>query len=249
MSQTPDTYGKTVCSFLRRATSWEKADIQAELDAHVSDHTAALLEAGYAPDHAQRLAEEAMGDPAEVGKALDQEFSRGWLIVSRLALAALTLFLLWAVFYLLLSADSVFVSLQARIDPLHSSHHDQTYAEETLYPLDLSFSFPNGDVLSLYALHLAPDGDTYTLRLHTVTYNKNPLRAPYYGVHSSFTFSLDSPPGEPLSFSGGGSGSNGNMYRHIDLSPLEEGAVLTVHVDSLDAEAEIPLPWEEVAQP
>lgn len=248
MSQDPNSYGKTVAATLRRATALERAEIQAELDAHVSDHTEALVEAGYPLDRAQRLAEEAMGDPQEVAYALDKEFSRGWLVVSRLALVALILLLLWQVPYLLSSAENLFVTSKAQTDPIHSPHHERTYASEPLYPLDVSFSFPNGDVATFYALNLIPDsgGDTYTVHLYLVCYNKNPLRTPYYNSFYLFTFRSSLGEIRPIS---GGSGVSSATYSRIKLPPLELGDTLTVGVALLDAEAEIPLPWEEVTAP
>lgn len=47
MPYTSDPYTKTVCACLRYATAKEKAAVQAELEAHIEDHTEALLAAGY----------------------------------------------------------------------------------------------------------------------------------------------------------------------------------------------------------
>ena len=82
MPYTSDPYTKTVCACLRYATAKEKAAVQAELEAHIEDHTEALLAAGYNAGHAQRLAVEAMGDPQDVGQALNEAFPRRWWVLS-----------------------------------------------------------------------------------------------------------------------------------------------------------------------
>ena len=101
---------------------------------------------------------------------------------------------------------------------------------------------------TFYALNLIPDsgGDTYTVHLYLVCYNKNPLRTPYY--NSFYLFTFRSPLGE-IRPTGGGFGVNKATYGRIDLPTLELGDTLTVGVALLDAEAEIPLPWEEVTAP
>ena len=45
-----------------------------ELECHLQDHAEALEAAGHPPEQAQARALAAMGDPQEVGSALDREF-------------------------------------------------------------------------------------------------------------------------------------------------------------------------------
>lgn len=68
-----------------RATKKEKESIRTELENHLLDHQEALTEKGVASEEARRKAEEAMGDPAEVGQALNAQLSPFWLVMERSA--------------------------------------------------------------------------------------------------------------------------------------------------------------------
>ena len=65
-----DTFCAQVCSAIR----WKPARklAQAELTAHLEDHAQALAAKGLAPDLAAERAVAAMGDPYELGHALDK---------------------------------------------------------------------------------------------------------------------------------------------------------------------------------
>ena len=84
-------YCQAVVRCLRHATAKERRAVGWELECHLQDHAEALEAAGYLPEQAQAHALEAMGDPQEVGSALDREFPLGWLILSRGALALVIL--------------------------------------------------------------------------------------------------------------------------------------------------------------
>ncbi|MBO5034116.1 MAG: hypothetical protein J6C43_00725 [Oscillospiraceae bacterium] len=72
-----------VLECLSRATRKEKEAVRAELEAHMEDHRDALIERGMDPMAAMNKAEEAMGDPEKVGKALNAQFSTFWLWAKR----------------------------------------------------------------------------------------------------------------------------------------------------------------------
>lgn len=84
-----------VLDCLSRATDREKEAIRRELEAHLEDHREALVEAGMEPEAAMDKAEEAMGNPEEVGKALNAQLSTFWLWAKRVTqgVVALLLFL------------------------------------------------------------------------------------------------------------------------------------------------------------
>ena len=111
MSPVPEkfqAYGEAVCAFLSHATRREKAAVRQELMDHLTDHTQALLDAGCPPEAAETRALAAMGEAQEVGQALNQAFPRRWLVLSRLALAALGLLLTLALFSYVLPLGSTF---------------------------------------------------------------------------------------------------------------------------------------------
>ncbi len=65
-----------VCAKVRFTPAREK--IAEELQAHIEDRAAMLTEHGVAPESAAARAVAAMGDPAEIGAALDREHSPFW---------------------------------------------------------------------------------------------------------------------------------------------------------------------------
>ena len=87
-----DTFCAQVCSAIR----WEPARrmARAELTAHLEDHAEALAAKGLAPDLAAEHAVAAMGDPYELGRALDRAHPPTLPRLSRVAALAGALLLL-----------------------------------------------------------------------------------------------------------------------------------------------------------
>ena len=80
------TYIDTVLSALRHVTGDERAAIRAELEGHMEDHMEGLLELGYEPELAEERTLAAMGDPQEVGRELNKQYTGwGWVLLSRMA--------------------------------------------------------------------------------------------------------------------------------------------------------------------
>lgn len=85
---------------LSRATYDERQALRRELAGHMEDRTEALIQGGCGREEAVARAVEAMGDPAEIGAALNEQFSSFWLWMGRLgilltALLCLRAFALW----------------------------------------------------------------------------------------------------------------------------------------------------------
>lgn len=87
-------YSDRVLVCLSRATKKEKESIRRELEANIEDHQEALMETGMRASEAWDKAEAAMGDPEEVGKALNAQFSTFWLWAKRVIQVALCLMLI-----------------------------------------------------------------------------------------------------------------------------------------------------------
>ena len=253
------SYCQAVVRCLRHATAKERQNVRWELECHLQDHAEALEAAGHPPEQAQAHALAAMGDPQEVGSALDREFPLGWLILSR---GALVLVLIGAVLLALLLPQQLYGcvnSLIARGDLLHSNTHfrDIDPTIETAAPLDVTFTLPNGDVIDLYGVtliqkktgkYLVPkEPDGYIAGVYAVCYNKNPFRDPYYGLET--LDGLDNS-GTPYQAGSGGEKSSPNAdYGCLEFSTLAPGDTLTIRcrAPGYTAQQTIPLPWQEVS--
>ena len=89
-------YTDRVLSSLRRVTEKEREAIRSELDGHIEDHMEALRELGYDEELAEERAIAAMGEPDEVGRELNRQYTGwGWVLVSRAAVV-LTVVLLFS---------------------------------------------------------------------------------------------------------------------------------------------------------
>ncbi len=81
-------YTDTVLSALRRVTEDERRAIRSEIDGHMEDHICALLDLGYDESLAEERTMALMGDPAEVGRELNRQYTGwGWVLLSRAAVA------------------------------------------------------------------------------------------------------------------------------------------------------------------
>ena len=242
-------YTHAVCRYVNHATGKEKAAIRKELTDHMEDHAQALLDGGFPEDHAYRVAVESMGDPETVGKALNKEYPLHWLILSRLflGLAICGVLLVCTVF-----PWGFFDSLMARTAPMYSSHHDTGIPLEDLTPTDCRMTLPNGDVIYVYATNIRTvEGEEgYLVDIYTATYNKNPLRDPYY-TSNQLNYSPkigEHHPGAGNDPLGKFTGAN---YRHHVGKDVPVGSDLEARFDRYGETVTmtIPLNWEEVDAP
>lgn len=243
------TYTQQVTSHLRHATRQEKVDLQAELEAHLEDHTQALLAAGWAQEQAQHHALAAMGDPKAIGSALNQAYPFRWLALSRAALVLILLFALVLLPNLPIWFLCCWNSLTARWDALHSPNHvrQSNTQVEDMIPLDTTLCLPNGDILSLFAVLLVPQADgTYEAQISGTAYHRNPFRTPYY---SRLEYAING--GVPTESRKAFSSSAGAFYWSDSVRGLEPGDTLRVQTVSpgLHVSAQVPLPWKAVSGP
>ena len=249
------SYVQAVCACLRHATPKEKDAVAQELQDHLADHADALVEAGWDPEQAQAHALEAMGEAQEVGQALDREFPLRWLVLSRMALAALILSVAVALPFLFPAVAGAAGSLQARWDPSSyaAAHFDDL---PHFVPLDVQWEVSDGTVLSLYGVGvrgLSQKG-YYSADLYTVLYHKNPFRSSPQLLGELWVTTQGTeedlfvpfPTGLPLS---GTTHQNYNAtYSVIEASGDFAGQDITLHYQYLDTSfaLDISLPWEEV---
>ena len=152
------TYIDTVLSALCHVTGDERAAIRAELEGHMEDHMEGLLELGYEPELAEERTLAAMGDPQEVGRELNKQYTGwGWVLLSRVAVLLTVVLCLQALLGGLGQLGVVADSIMARIYPDEPSAYSYPAATERL---DIRLPVGN-DVLRVYRISVRqPDGDT-----------------------------------------------------------------------------------------
>ena len=116
---TRDEYIQEVSASLKRLTRREREAIRAELDGHMEDHMEALRELGYDEPLAEARTLAAMGDPAEVGRELNQQYPFRWLVIGRTAMIVTLLFALLVALPAWDKAGDAVNSLWCRFYPLH----------------------------------------------------------------------------------------------------------------------------------
>ena len=227
-------YSEAVLSVLRRVTPRERAAIRAEIDAHIEDHMEGLLELGYDEALAEERALSSMGDPEEVGRALDRQYPLFWLLVSRGAAALLALTACAVLLSPIVTLSHVWDNLWARTAPM--SHMAEAYRPQVTQELDLRANV-GSDVLYIYATGRLGQ----RVCVHSVRYDRNPLR-----YVSNWDVSFEDCRGEPLRKSGGSSYSAAVSY-YDDKFDLPYGdPYLTAVVERFGERTEIrvPLVWE-----
>ena len=88
-------YTHRVVSVMGHITAAEREAIRAEIENHIEDRMEPLLSLqGVDEAEAERRSIAAMGDPEEIGRALQKQYSRFWLWVDRILLAIIVFVLL-----------------------------------------------------------------------------------------------------------------------------------------------------------
>lgn len=90
-------YLNAVEAELIRLTRGERENVRRELAAHLEDHAETLRAIGCTEDEADERAADAMGDPAETGRAIAQLYRPFWLWVERIAAVIIVFMAIWLV--------------------------------------------------------------------------------------------------------------------------------------------------------
>lgn len=236
-------YTDAVLTALRHVTDRERLAIQAELDAHIEDHMAALRELDYPPELAEERALAAMGDPTEVGRELNACYqSWFWVILGRAAAVVTAVLCILALLHVGL-LGMVAESISARIYPDEDSCFAKPTATERL---DIRIPVGN-DVLHVYRISVGQD-DTLGEQVAEVmfcTYDRIP------GGIVSHQFAraiLENPRGEQA-VSGSGRGNWRVEYRSILVPVQKEDPSVTLCYEAFGEQVrlELPLPGREAA--
>ena len=229
-------YTDRVLSVMRRITAAEEEAIRAELDAHMEDHLEALLELGYEPELAEQRTMERMGDPEEVGRELDKQYPRFWLIAERVLKVLVCVLALVLVFDALTLYD-VWGSLQARMEPYEYAGKHQL--EHMNMQLDIRREI-GSDILHIYGSGTNPDGEIHVLYYW---YDQDLL-----GYVTGENVELVDCRGEQV-LGGGGWSRSSRLSSHDRRGTVQHGdPYVTVVVVRFDEryEIQVPLKWEEV---
>lgn len=248
-------YGEAVCRQVRHATRRERAGIQKELGDHLTDHTEALMAAGYDQQTAQALALDSMGAPEQVGKELDRAYPLRWLVLARgllvLALVCLVPLMAYGTNMVHTFADW----WDAKYNPLGTYQSAMSLAsagEEPLVltPLDQTAELPGGNILHFYGVGTAPvpgDASRSTVYLCAVCYHRTPFLPGAYPPE--LTFACDGVPA-PAAWRSV-SNSSAACYLTYPVTVPQGAQVLTVSYDHYGTSFRqtISLPQEEVTPP
>ncbi|MGM9606041.1 MAG: permease prefix domain 1-containing protein [Oscillospiraceae bacterium] len=171
-----------VCRHLTRSTKREIAQVKWELAAHLQDHAEVLVEYGLSPEEAERRAVAEMGDPAEIGKALNKSFSVFWMVCKWVFIALFCLLLLHCV-----KSTSVFDNLSqnllarlpSQVDFAQITSENFSLELGPVQCLDVKLESENMvmrlDQLAVGKIVGYPKGEAYCICLSTTVYSKNPF--------------------------------------------------------------------------
>ena len=109
-------YGQVLRS-MHRLTRREEEAVRQELEGHLEDHICALLELGYDEALAEERTVAAMGDPTEIGRAMDRQYPPFWLAAKRVVMALTLMAVLLVGMPLCQTLDNTADNLRARFCP------------------------------------------------------------------------------------------------------------------------------------
>jgi hypothetical protein len=231
-----EEYTERVLAAMHRVTIRERDAICAELDGHIEDRIEALLELGYEPELAEERVMARMGDPEEVGRELDKQYPRFWLI-AEWVLKTLVCVLALVLVFDTLTMYSVWDSLQARMEPYEYAGKHQL--EHMNMPLDIRREI-GSDILHIYGSGTNPNGEIHVLYYW---YDQDLL-----GYVTGENVELVDCRGEQV-LGGGGWSRSSRLSSCDSRGTVQNGdPYVTVVVVRFDEryEIQVPLKWEEV---
>ena len=237
-------YTEQVLSSLRRVTQRERESIRAELDGHMEDHMEALRELGYGEQEAEARTLAAMGDPAEVGRELNRQYTGwGFVLLGRAAVALTVVLCIQALLYLGI-LGMVFDSISARIYPNEPSAYTAVAATERV---DIRIPVGN-DILRVYRISVGQADDApgmWEAEVQLCAYDRIPG-----GIVSGRLMGqtwLETPEGRRDPPKGSGRGNWRVEYSscYVHLSPGDTYVVLRCEAFGEQVRLELPLPEQE----
>lgn len=201
-----DAFCSAVTRALRDATAGERAAVGRELREHLEDHAAALIEGGMGSEEAASAAVDAMGDPGEIGRALNRAYPRRWRVLYRLS----ALFAGLLVCALLLPMTlGVIQRGDHIIENLSARQENFGLQQEGRHPLNVKAQ-ARGQVFRVYAVSYELRDDAPAAELFVVNYAALPWDSCAASLYQPFTF-YDAQ-GEALPWAPGGGMGSGRAY-------------------------------------
>lgn len=235
-------YIQAVLSALHHVTGDERAAIQAELDGHIEDHMEGLLELGYSPELAEERTLAAMGDPQEVGRELNKQYTGwGFVLLSRAAVLLTVVLCIQAVLGLGILGN-LWDSVWARVAPLEPEEISAAVTQR------LDIRVPIGsDVVRVYGVSRLTREGVPAAGVFLCAYDRLPG-----GVVSDRLLPgvwIEDQRGEALEWLSGGSGhgSIGADYQ-LRYVPVEEtDTSITLRYERFGENIAVEIPLPEVA--
>lgn len=245
---TRNEYVERVLSVMRHVTASEREAIRAEIDAHIEDHICDLLELDYDEALAEERTMALMGDPEEVGRELDKQYTNSFWIwlegIAKILLVPMVLVALLGVGILFHAVDH----LEARFAP---EGYRSDFPAEITEEVDLRVQVGN-DILRVYQVALGEQSHyNHTLEKNEVlptaqisvcTYDRIP-----FGIVSGdllgYVQAADQR-GIIADNWGGGSGSWGAEYTryYVPIEPGDTYVILGYDRFGESVELKVPLP-------
>ena len=247
---TRSEYVERVLSVMRHVTPSEREAIRAEIDAHIEDHICDLLELDYDEALAEGRTMALMGDPEEVGRELDKQYTNSfwlWLEgIAKILLVPMILISLLGIGILFHAADH----LEARFAP---EGYSTDFPAEITEEVDLRVRVGN-DILRVYQVALGEQSHyNYdlekremlpTVQVSVCAYDRIP-----FGIVSGDLFAYlkaADQRGHEADNWGGGSGSWGAEYSRYYI-PVEPGdTYVTLSYDRFGESVTLKVPLPEV---
>lgn len=249
---TRSEYVEQVLSVMRHVTKSEREAIRAEIDAHIEDHICDLLELDYDEALAEERTMALMGDPEEVGRELDKQYTNGFWIwlesIAKILLVPMILVALLGIGILFHAVDH----LEARFAPTQRSMED--FTAEAMEETDYRMTIGN-DILKVYQVAVGNKVFSYyshkqiaeqgtAAELLVCAYDRIPLGI----VSGDLTTYLrvEDQRGTELESWGRSSGSWGAVYQRFYI-PIESGdTYVTLSYDRFGESVELKVPLPEV---
>lgn len=237
---------ETVSGLVRFASLDEKQDIEQELIDHFEDHIEALTESGWSEEEAETAAVEAMGNPEEIGQALNQQYPLGWLVLSRVSIIGTALLIVLAFFTFPLISN-VYHNIVARTNPTWDFTQTDEYPDGMVKPLDITVELGQNRVHFYESVTYYEEEDGYMASVSACAYAKNPLRSAPQSCWEKIQV-INTGTGWPGD--GGGWFCAGASYRHYHYQVSYGQASLHFTYDYCGTafDCEIPLDWNQMEE-